>query len=87
MVEATRMARMKFEKEKHDDMKNIESEKLKIDKERLKMEMDGMMIKHQQEKSRLVLLRLEMFKERQAIKKEYPEVTDEFLETNFPYPE
>ena len=83
----SRNATMIFEKEKYNHMKSIESEKLRIDKERLKMEMNSTLIKQQQEKSRLVLLRLEMFKERQSIKKEYPEITDDFLEANFPYPE
>ena len=87
LIVERRNVKIMFEKEKYNYMKTIESEKLKIDKERLKMEMDAMLIKQQQEKSRLVLLRLEMFKERQAIKKEYPEVTEEFLEANFPYPE
>ena len=39
------------------------------------------------EKSRIVIMRMEMFKSRQSIKKEYPDVTDEYLNTHFPYPE
>ena len=67
-------------------MKSIENEKLAIDKERLKMEKDSMLIRVEQitaqtnvEKNRNLLLRLEIFKERQTIKKEFPDVTDEYL--------
>ena len=87
MIIETRNARMRFDQSRHDDMKKIESEKLKLEQERLKMDMDSMLLEQQQERSRLVLLKLEMFKERQSIKKEYPEVTEEYLEANFPYPE
>ena len=57
------------------------------------MEHDTMQLKHAQmavqndlEKSKIALLRLEMFKERETIKKNHPNVTDEFLNTHFPYP-
>lgn len=93
MVETTN-AKMMFERQRHTDMKTIESAKLVIEKERLKMDRDNMNMKMQQimaqtsvEKSRMVLLRLDIFKSREGIKKEYPEVTEEYLNTHFPYPE
>ena len=93
MVE-TRNARMCFDREKHSDLKLIESQKLTIEKERLQMEKDNLSMRKDHvlaqtslEKNRIVLLKLEMFKTRQGIKKEYPEVTEEYLNTNFSYPE
>jgi hypothetical protein len=84
-IKEGRDAKMKFEKDKYDYMKNIESEKLRIDQVRLKMEQDGIEIKQQQEKSRSVLLRLQIFRERQELKKQYPDLTDDYLEATFPY--
>ena len=93
MVE-TRNARMSFDRERHSDLQLIESQKLTIEKERLQMEKDNLSMRKDHvlaqtslEKNRIVLLKLEMFKTRQGIKKEYPEVTEEYLNTNFPYPE
>ena len=97
----TRDAKMSFEREKHKDLRSIESEKLMIEKERLQLEKDNMIMKKEQlmaqreqimaqtnlEKSRIVLLKMDMFKSRQAIKKDYPDVTDEYLNEQFPYPE
>ena len=97
----TRDAKMSFEREKHKDLRTLESEKLTIEKERLQLEKDNMLMKREQimaqkeqiqaqtnlEKSRIVLLKMDMFKSRQAIKKDYPDVTDEYLNTHFPYPE
>ena len=93
VISETRKQRINFEFRRHNDMKSIENEKLAIDKERLKMEKDSMLIRVEQitaqtnvEKNRNLLLRLEIFKERQTIKKEFPDVTDEYLNENFPYP-
>ena len=97
----TRDAKMSFEREKHKDLRTLESEKLTIEKERLQLEKDNMLMKREQimaqkeqiqaqtnlEKSHIVLLKMDMFKSRQAIKKDYPDVTDEYLNTHFPYPE
>ena len=92
----TRDVKMSFEREKHKDLRSIEAEKLGLEKERLQLEKDNMIMKKEQlmaqreqimaqtnlEKSRIVLLKMDMFKSRQAIKKDYPDVTD-----HFPYPE
>ena len=90
----TKNEKMRFDRERHCDLKRIESQKLLIEKERLQMEKDNMLMRKDQmlvqtnlEKSRLVLLRLEMFKTREGIKKDYPNITEEYLNTTFPYPE
>ena len=93
LVEETRDAKMKFEMKKHDELKSIEAEKLKIEKERLQMDRDNNAIKQEHisaqtklENTKIVLLKLEMFKERQRIKKENPELTEDYLDEYFPYP-
>ena len=94
MIIETREKKMIFEKEKHQDMKVWEEKKIHIEVERLGMEKDTMKLKYDTmktqnslEKSRIVLLRLEMYKERELIKKNNPDVTDEYLDKMFPFPE
>ena len=86
--------KINFEKERHNDMKRLEEEKLKIERQRLEMEKDIMTLKHEQikvqstlERSKIALVRLEMFKAREEIKKNNTEVTDDYLNSLFPYPE
>lgn len=90
----TRDKNINFEKMKHNDMKEIEERKIKIEKERLDMERDTMKLKHEQllvqntlERSKLALLRLEIFKARLEIKKANPDVTDDYLNIHCPFPE
>jgi hypothetical protein len=101
LIIETRDVKMSFEREKHMDMKEIEKEKLMIDKERLSMEKETMIMKKDKiiaqkeqlnaqasvEKTRIVIMRMEMFKNRLTLKKEFPDVTDEYLAEQFPYPE
>ena len=89
----TRDRNIRFEREKHKDMKELEEQKIRIETERLNMERDTMKLRHEQllvqnnlERSKLALLRLEMFKTRQDIKKASPDVTDEYLNIHCPYP-
>ena len=93
LIVETRDAKMQFEIRRHDEMKDIEAQKLKIEKERLQMDRDNNVIKQDHifaqtklENSKIVLLRMEMFKERQRIKKENPELTEDYLDKYFPYP-
>ena len=90
----TKNEKMTFERERHSDLKRFESQKLLIEKERLEMEKVNMLMRKDQmlvqtnlEKSRIILLKLEMLKAREGIKKEFPNVTEEYLNTTFPYPE
>ena len=114
MILESRDNQIKFEKEKHEDMKRleeekitiererfimerdtmkkIEEEKMSIERERLTMEKHTMKLKHEQmivqnnlERSKLSLMRMEMFKERMAIKKANPEVSEDYLDEHFPY--
>ena len=90
----TRNSTIKFETLKHNDMKELEERKIMIENERLMMERDTMKLKHEQmvvqnrlERSKLALLKLEIFKARQEIKKVNPDVTDDYLNNHFPFPE
>ena len=58
------------------------------------MDRDNMAIKQQHisaqtkhENSKILLLKLQILKERQRIKKENPELSEDYLDNNFPYPE
>ena len=93
LLKKSRKEKFDFEMERHNDLKNIESEKLKLEKERLNMERDNMRMKQNYitaqtnlEKNKIILLRMEMFKERQRIKKENPTITEDDLNELFPYP-
>ena len=93
LIVETRDAKMKFEMRKHDELKKIEAQKLKIEEERLQMDRDNMAIKQQHisaqtkhENSKILLLKMEIFKERRRIKKENPELSEDYLDEYFPYP-
>ena len=75
-------------------MKVLEQKKIDIELERLNMERDTIKLTHEKikiqnnlERNKITLLRLEMFKERQTNKKLDPNVTDEYLNIHFPFPE
>ena len=93
LIVETRNSKMKFEMKRHEELKSIESEKLKIEKERLQMDKDNNTFKQEHlsaqtkyENNKILLLRLEIFKERQRIKKENPELCEDYLDEIFPYP-
>ena len=90
----SRDSTIRFETLKHNDMKELEERKIRIENERLLMERDTMKLRHEQmlvqnslERSKLALLKLEIFKARQEIKKLNPDVTDDYLNNHFPFPE
>ena len=94
IIEKTRQKRMMFEQKKHEDLTTLEEKKINIELERLNMERNTMKLTHQNmiiknnlEKSRIVLLRLEMFKNRQSIKLADPSVDDDYLNKYFPFPD
>ena len=77
---------------KFDKLKKIEAEKLKIEQLSLQMDQDNNTVKQEHisaqtklENNKILLLRLEIFKERQRIKKENPEICEDFLDEHFPY--
>ena len=90
----TRNKKMMYEHNRHTDMKRIEEKKIRLEEQRLQMEESSTRIKNETliiqknlEKSKIVLLKLEMFKEREAIKKNNPDITDDYLNNLFPYPD
>ena len=93
IIVESRKEQMNLERNKYEYMKTYQSEQLQIEKERLQMEKDSLYMKQEQimiqtnlEKGKVVLQRMELFKQRQSIKKDYPEVTEEYLNEHFPYP-
>ena len=93
MIE-TRNKKMSFENKRHMDMKVLEEKKIEMERERLDMEKNTLRLRHENlelqnnsERSKLVLLRLEMFKHRQEIKRSDPTITEEYLDELFPYPQ
>ena len=94
LLAESREKKMSFESKRHMDMKHLEEKKLEIERERLEMEKDTIRLRHENlelqnnsERSKLVLLRLEMFKQRQEIKNNNSDITEEYLNNLFPYPE
>jgi hypothetical protein len=87
-----------FEKERHVDMKrfhdtkiSIDERRCEIDERRYKMEVDNSELNKERIKAQTkldeqkrMLVKLEMFKLRQSLKKEDPNVTDEYLDEHFP---
>jgi hypothetical protein len=90
----TRNNKMEFEIKKHSDITQMHKEKIGIEKERLLLEKDNLSIKKRHimvqttlERSKLVMVKLDIFKARKAIKKEDPTVTEEYLNLHFPFPD
>ena len=93
LMATSRDSKMTFEVEKHRDMKqweekkslweekkiNTEIERLGIEKDTLQIKHETMIAQNSLEKSKIMLLRLEMFKEQQVIKKNNPDVMDDYL--------
>jgi hypothetical protein len=87
-----RKSKLELERERHDDLKNIELKKIMMEEKRLKIDSDEGSLKREQimaqtllEKNKALLVKMEIFKTRQAIKKADPSITDEFLDKEFPY--
>jgi hypothetical protein len=88
----TRQTKLKLDLEKHNDMKKFEMKKINLEEKRLSMEEEERDLKREHlkvqttlEKNKALLVKMEIFKMRQAIKKADPTVTDEFLDGQFPY--
>jgi hypothetical protein len=87
-----RNSKLQLERERHDDLKSIEMKKIMMEEKRLKIASDEGNLKAEQikvqtllEKNKALLVKMEIFKTRQAIKKADPSITDEFLDKEFPY--
>jgi hypothetical protein len=88
----TRKTKLILDKKKYDDMKQFEIKKINIDEKRLSMEEEERDLKREHirsqttlEKNKALLVKMEIFKMRQALKKSDPSLTDEFLDQQFPY--
>jgi hypothetical protein len=94
-----RKEKIQFEKEKHDYEKAMKKEEITISKEKINIEKARLEIERKKEAliekkiegeiafndKKTMLLRLEMFKEREALKKANPDLTDEYLDARFPF--
>jgi hypothetical protein len=92
-IKETTITKINQENQRFLRMEKIEDRKFKMDNERLKLEKTALRIKSETatiqnniEKGKYVLMRLEIFKTRETIKKELPHVTEEYLDRKFPYP-
>jgi hypothetical protein len=88
---SSRQKKMEFEEEKHNDLKQIEDTKMRIDEKRFELEQSTFVMKKEQikfqtdyEKNRVLLQRIELFKKREELKVQNPNITDEFLDKHFP---
>jgi hypothetical protein len=88
---SSRQKKMEFEEEKHNDLKRIEDTKMRIDEKRFELEQSTFVMKKEQikfqtdyEKNRVLLQRIELFKKREELKVQNPNITDEFLDKHFP---
>jgi hypothetical protein len=93
----SRETKMYYEKKRHEEMKkfqdnkiNIDTKRCEIDEKRFKMEIDNAELNRERikaqtklDKQKRLLVKLEMLKLRQALKKDDPNVTDEYLDKHF----
>jgi hypothetical protein len=94
----TRESKMMFEKEVHDHNKRreemndireqrkveIEQERLLMDKEERKERREQAKIQHELEKTKLMMVKMDMYQKRIQMKKDNPEIDDEVLNNLFP---
>jgi hypothetical protein len=79
-----RNIKMKFELEKHNDLKIQHDEKMELEKKKYKMHEQEMSIRLDNEKNKRILSKVEIFKARLEFKKQDPTISDEFLDLHFP---
>jgi hypothetical protein len=93
----SRESKIFYEEQRHNEMKKFQENKISIDTKRceinekcFKMEIDNAELNRERIKAQTkldeqkrLLVKLEMFKLRQALKKDDPEVTDEYLDQYF----
>ena len=92
MIKQTRDAKLNFDRERYDYQKIVETEKMKIEKERLELDKSTMRLKLSQietqvtfEKNKTLLLKLDILEKRETLKKKFPNLTDDYFEKNFPF--
>jgi hypothetical protein len=87
----SRISKMKFEENQMKERNMREDQKITIERERLRLEKAQSDLNERKIESetqlnnqRMMMVRLEIFKERQALKKSDPSLSDEYLDTLFP---
>ena len=90
----SRNKKMMFENKRHEEMKIFEEKRIKLEEKRLKLEEcttriknESILLQNNLERSKIVLLKLEMFEKREEIKRNNPNIMDDYLNNLFPYPE
>jgi hypothetical protein len=88
----TRKKKLDLDSKKYEDMKTFEMKKITLDEKRFNREEEERDLKKEHikvqtslEKNKALLVKMEIFKMRQALKKADPSITDEFLNEQFPY--
>jgi hypothetical protein len=79
-----RSIKMKFDLEVHNDLKVQHHEKMKLEKLKYEMQEKEMNMRLENEKSKKILSKVEIFKARMEFKKQDPNISDEFLDQHFP---
>jgi hypothetical protein len=79
-----RNIKMKFELEKHKDLKVQHDEKMELEKKKYKMHEQEMNIRLDNEKNKRILSKVEIFKARLEFKRQDPNISEEFLDLHFP---
>jgi hypothetical protein len=87
----SRISKMKFEEDQMKERNIREDQKIRIEHERLRLEKAQSDLNERKIESetqlnnqRMMMVRLEIFKERQALKKSDPSLSDDYLDTLFP---
>lgn len=97
-LKETRESKMRFEQEVHfhnkkveekNDLREerkvlIEQEKLRMAKEEREEKKEQAKIQTEMEKTKLLMIKMEMYEKRMKMKRDNPEIDDEFLDKNFP---
>jgi hypothetical protein len=79
-----RNIKMKFELERHNDLKEQHNDMMHIEKKKLEMQKQEMTIRLDNEKNKKILSKVEIFKARLEFKKADPTISEEFLDLHFP---
>ena len=94
MLKETRDNKLLFETKKYNEMKKLEEKRIMLEEKRLGMEEHSIHLKNESlvinnnlERSKLVLLKLDIFSKREVLKQNNSNITDEYLNIHFPYPE
>ena len=63
----------------------IENERLELDKATMRLKVSQMETQVCFDKNKTLLLKLDILEKRETLKKKFPNLTEEYFDTNFPY--